>query len=182
MLRLQHILVPAKTPIIMSQYSTAHLASIGTGKKIQPQENMLVLASRNQSLAVLSPTWAYTVLSQQLNPFLPCQELRLYCTCWFYYYMKNTTFTIHLKHKTRNLECPKVKLNWYCMTQKKNVLITPGRSKAVMTRKTKYPKTLPMNLKYDLFAVHGDIPARFYHSFAFFVLQAYMISVLRKLQ
>jgi hypothetical protein len=34
-----------------------------------------------------------------------------------------------------------------------------------------------MNLKYDLFAVHGDIPARFYHSFAFFILQAYMISV-----
>lgn len=59
----------------------------------------------------------------------------------------------------------------------KNDLITPGRLKAIMTRKTRYPKTLPMNLKYDLFAVHGDIPARFYHSFAFFILQAYMISV-----
>lgn len=59
----------------------------------------------------------------------------------------------------------------------KNDVITPGRSKAIMTRKTRYPKTLPMNLKYDLFAVHGDIPARFNHSFAFFILQAYMISV-----
>ena len=66
-------------PRINVQLSYIFQAFIGQDTKRLPQVSMLVLASRNQSHAVLSLVEKYTDLSQLSSPFLPSPKLLLCC-------------------------------------------------------------------------------------------------------